>query len=49
MGFRVAGTEVAAWWGAGSRGKISVAGVTGDGRIVLNAVEHGKAVHVIAQ
>ena len=48
IGFRVAGTDVAAWWGAGSRGKISAAGVTGDGRMVVNATEPGKAAHVIA-
>jgi hypothetical protein len=48
IGFRVAGTDVAAWWGAGSRGKISAAGVTGDGRMVVNATEPGKAEHVIA-
>ncbi len=49
IGFRVAGTEVAAWWGEGSRGKISVAGITGDGRIVVNSNEPGKVAHVIAQ
>lgn len=46
IGFRVAGTEVAAWWGAGSRGKIEASGITGEGRLAINAGDADKAVHV---
>jgi hypothetical protein len=48
-GFRVAGTEVAAWWGDGHRGKISAGGLTGDGRFVLRVTEDGKVSTVVAQ
>ena len=48
-GFRVAGTEVAAWWGNGSHGKISAGGLTGEGRFVLKVTEDGRVSTVVAQ
>ena len=48
-GFRVAGTEVAAWWGEGIRGKISSGTLSGDGRFVLRVTEDGKASTVVAE
>jgi hypothetical protein len=48
-GFRVAGVEVAAWWGDGYRGKISAGGLTGQGRFVLKVTEDGKVSTLTAQ
>jgi hypothetical protein len=48
-GFRVAGTEVAAWWGEGFRGKISLGALAGDGRFVLRVTENGKVSTVVAE
>jgi len=41
-GFRVAGSEVAAWWGPGQRGAISLNGLSGDGRLLIRVAESGK-------
>jgi len=48
-GFRVAGTEVAAWWGDGSRGKISAGALEGEGRLVLRVTEQGASSTVVSQ
>lgn len=49
IGFRIGATQVAAWWGAGSHGKIAAGGLTGEGRFVLKVTENGKVSTVIAQ
>jgi hypothetical protein len=49
LGFRVAGTQVAAWWGAGPRGKISAGALSGDGRLVIRVEEGGKTSQVVSQ
>ena len=49
LGFRVGGTQVAAWWGAGEQGKISLAGLSGDGRFVLRADEKGKVSRIVSK
>ncbi len=49
IGFRVAGTSVAAWWGAGSQGKIAAPGIAGEGRMVIDTTEAGKTEHVVSQ
>lgn len=41
-GFRVAGVEVAAWWGAGERGSISLGALSGSGRLILKVPEQGR-------
>jgi len=48
-GFRVAGTEIAAWWGDGDRGKVSAGEVAGEGRLVVRVTEDGKATTVVSQ
>jgi len=48
-GFRVAGTEVAAWWGTGNRGAISLEGLSGSGRLVIKFAEQGQARTVISE
>jgi hypothetical protein len=48
-GFRVGGTEIAAWWGDGSRGKIFADGFAADGRFVLKMNEGGRVSTVVAQ
>jgi len=37
VGFRVDGTTVAAWWGPGKQGPISTEGVSGSGRLLVDA------------
>ncbi len=49
LGFRVAGTEAAAWWGKGSQGRISAGDITGEGRLVVNTNEAGQAARVVAK
>jgi hypothetical protein len=49
VGFRVAGTEVAAWWGAGRTGKIEAGGLSGEGRVVIKVEEAGKVSEVVSQ
>ena len=36
-GFRVGDTQVAAWWGAGEQGSITLDGLAGEGRLVVQA------------
>ena len=47
-GFRVAGAEVAAWWGAGVSGKISLKGLTGEGRLVVRVSGQGNPEIVVS-
>jgi hypothetical protein len=49
VGFRVAGTEIAAWWGAGHSGKISAGELGGEGRFVLKVSDNGNTSTVLAQ
>ncbi len=43
-GFRVGGVEVAAWWGAGERGPITLGRLTGSGRLVLKVPEQDRTI-----
>jgi hypothetical protein len=49
LGFRVAGTEVAAWWGAGKSGRIAAGGLEGEGRMVVKVDEGGEVTRVVAR
>lgn len=49
VGFRVAGTEVAAWWGAGMTGKIAAGGLTGEGRLVVQVDDAGQLTRVVSK
>ena len=40
-GFRIGGARVAAWWGAGSHGRIAAGGLTGSGRLVVRVRDGG--------
>ena len=48
-GFRVAGTEIAAWWGDGVRGNISADNLKGEGRFVIKVVEGGHISTMLSQ
>ncbi|HNY38830.1 MAG TPA: DUF4962 domain-containing protein [Bryobacteraceae bacterium] len=48
-GFVVDGVKVAAWWGAGERGRIQLKGLSGEGRTVVQATQDGTAHIVIGQ
>jgi hypothetical protein len=47
--FRIAGTEVAAWWGTGRTGKMSLGDAVGDGRLMLRSADNGKIECVVAK
>ena len=47
-GFRVGGTEVNAWWGAGPRGNVRLGSLSGEGRFALRHVEGGRKTEVIS-
>lgn len=49
MGFRVAGSEVAAWWGKGPSGRISAGAVQGNGRLAVSVSEAGQSARVVAK
>lgn len=49
VGFRVAGTEVAAWWGAGKTGKIAAGGISGEGRMVVRVKDSAGSASVVSQ
>ncbi len=48
-GFRIAGTEVAAWWGAGQQGRLRLGDIAGEGRLILATSENGKTSTVVAK
>jgi hypothetical protein len=43
-GFRVAGVEVAAWWGPGEHGAISLGSLTGSGRLLLKVPDQDRTI-----
>jgi hypothetical protein len=49
IGFRVAGTEILAWWGSGRQGNISTSNGDSIGRLYLKTTENGKPTTVVTQ
>jgi hypothetical protein len=49
VGFRVGGSKVAAWWGAGETGQIEMDGLAGHGRMILALDEDGKRRTVVCR
>jgi hypothetical protein len=49
FGLRVAGTEVAAWWGAGKTGRIAAGDLAGEGRLVVKVDEAGEITRIVAR
>jgi hypothetical protein len=48
-GFRVGGSEFAAWWGPGNRGAISLQGLEAEGRLVVRVTAGGQTVKAVSQ
>lgn len=49
VGFRVGGTQVVSWWGAGASGKIAAGGLRGEGRLIVKVEENGRISEVVSR